>query len=139
IRRRHRAPVRPGDEGEEDGERDREEEAGEERPLRRTNRTELRPLREEDPVERCAAGCLEARQGYGRGQGAHATACSSSAPNSTSSRVRFMNASSSEACCGVSSWSAIPAAAAASPTCSAVSPCTSSAPRSAESNETPGP
>ena len=44
--------------------------------------------------------------------------------------VRSMNASSSDACCGVSSWSAMPAAAAASPTCSAVRPCTSIAPRS---------
>ena len=50
-----------------------------------------------------------------------------------------MKASSSDACCGVSSWSAIPAAAAASPTCSGVSPWTSSAPRSAAVNVTPGP
>ena len=54
--------------------------------------------------------------------GAHATTSSSSAANSSSSRVRFMKASSSDACCGDSSWSAIPAAAAASPTCSGGQP-----------------
>ena len=37
---------------------------------------------------------------------------SSAALNSTSSAVRSMNASSSDACCGVSSWSAIRLAAA---------------------------
>ena len=55
--------------------------------------------------ERDAAGHLEARHAYGRRDRAHATASSSSAANSTSSRVRFMNASSSDACCGVSSCS----------------------------------
>ena len=85
------------------------------------------------------AGDVEPRQPHGRSHGAHATTSSSSAANSRSSRVRSMKASSSDACCGDSSWSAIPAPAAASPTCSGVSPCTSSAPRSASANVTPGP
>src|SRR6478735_9007059 len=133
---RHRAPVRASDEREDDREGDREQEAGGERPLGRSHRAELRPLREQDAIETEAACGVEPRQPDARRDHAHATA--SSAANSSSSRVRFMNASSSEACCGVNSWSAMPAPAAASPTCSAVSPCTSSAPRSASANETPG-
>ena len=49
---------------------------------------------------------------FGRlGCGAHSAVSSSGvgrAPNSTSSRVRSMKASSSDACCGVSSCSAMP-------------------------------
>src|SRR5262249_38924432 len=110
------------------GDGDRQQKRDAQRPLRRADAPELRPLGEQDARERDHARCVklwDARRG-----GAHATTSSVRAPNSTSSRVRSMKASSSDACCGVSSWSAMPAAAAVSPICSALRPWTSIVPRS---------
>ena len=82
--------------------------AGEQRPARRAQRAQLRPLRAHDVGLRDPPrGC---RDGGGDGDGgAHAAApvgvVVSLAPRGTRRRraVRLMNASSSEACCGVSS------------------------------------
>ena len=122
---------------------DREHERRGQRPLRRAHRAELRPARRAKtrscvtrPV--CSSGgTTSAGRACSRG-GLLAVLPSRGEPNSTAARVSVMNASSSEACCGVSSWIAIPCAAAASPICSAVSPCTSRRPRSPPSKVTPG-
>src|SRR5579862_9257036 len=132
VMRAHVPPVRRGDGGEDRGQPDRQHDGGEERPPRRAQRVELRPLGDDHARLRDAADLLEARNRGGRC--AHAAA----ALNSTSSRVSSMNASSSDAWTSVSSWSVMPFLAARSPTCSGVKPEIWSAPSSV-STVTPGP
>src|SRR5579863_6231889 len=116
------------DRGHEDSQPDDEQQGDEQRPAGRSDRAELRPLRQRD------TGLSDPADGRGSGrQHAHAAAFSGSAAillasawNSTSSRVSSMNASSSEAWSGVSSCSTIRLAAAISPISSELSPATSS-------------
>src|SRR5262249_43329414 len=143
----HVTPTGDRDGREDAGEPDREHDRDEERPQCRAERAELGPLRDDDPP----LGHLEPADPLGNGtcrrrNDGHATASSASrdwpgvmAWNSTSSRVTSMNASSSEARTGVSSCRTMRRAAAASPTCSAVRPITSSAPSSAGWTETSAP
>src|SRR5262249_12996342 len=100
-------PAAPRRKGTDQGNGDRQEKRDAERPLRRADAPKLRPLGEQDARECDPARWLELRDA--RRCSAHATTSSVCGPNSTSSRVRSMNASSSDACCGVSSWSAMPA------------------------------
>ncbi len=98
--------------GEERAGADRQHGGDDQRPARRAQRAQLRPLRE--ATRACVTRPVRSRRRQRSRRGAatltrllHAGAA---AWNSTSSRVSSMNASSSEACCGVSSCRTTPLA-----------------------------
>ena len=109
LSRAHRAPVRGRDSREEHGRPIVRNDGGEQRPAGRAQRVELRPLGARNAQLRQPAGLVQVGHGCAGGDAAHqaaassATASDSGLLNSTSSRVSSMNASSSDACCGVSS------------------------------------
>src|SRR6185436_6379292 len=117
VPRAHLVPVGHLDGGDEHSQAGHRHDGDEQRPARRAQRTQLRPLRAHDAPE----GDTDLG---GEGRGAHRDAPTEAplavgaAMYSTESTVSRMKASSREACSGASSWSTIWFAAASSPTVS---------------------